>query len=1144
MEAQIFGVIAVLLGVTFNQVFALNYELGKTYRYNYATQLEISEGQESMLGAVGVHLSTQADVAVVWQNTQNDQDILLQITLHDTRLFNATKREDNENTYLSQSPILQAVSSHPIFAHWNSGKVSNLFASSADTTSSLNVKKGVASLLQVQTSDGKATEVDGSGECTVSYTNQDNIIRKTKDLSSCRKPASSEEFSHHKAIIGVTIQSDSQTTFELSDDKSIIQSATSTENYRTYVNIRHDLSSAVKSSQSLTFVSSEDGAKTIQGDSVEGAVASAGGEFINEDLENDPVEQQCTEECKSAAEVVAGVRDALTFENLSKMKSASAYLQVLEAFRGSSQETIQEILNDDANGDILPQLLDVAGATQTQAAFDAAMSILDFKNEELERTLERFLVVVAYSNHPSQDVFTFLWELLKDDGTANENVKMTLALTLGMMINTNCATEDKCQTQSVQDALSWFYDGLKSESAETRILCLQALKNAVQPASIAAITGLLDAEEDMTVIEVGLEALEKFKPEYFTSQVNRVLNTLYHQSRRPVSIVVQKLAVTSILGKNPSEQDVVNVVLSIPHQARLELAKYVISKVLQMTEKDSQAGETVRRALRNQAVGNYYNLGQDGFSTAYKNILADTVNAMVDFDINILFTGAGLLRQSNFDVLMHAAGESMMVLQVRLMNAMVDYDINILFTGAGLLRQSNFDVLMHAAGESMMVLQVRLMNAMVDFDINILFTGAGLLRQSNFDVLMHAAGESMMVLQVRLMNAMVDFDINILFTGAGLLRQSNFDVLMHAAGESMMVLQVRLMNAMVDYDINILFTGAGLLRQSNFDVLMHAAGESMMVLQVRLMNAMSNFDVLMHGAGLLRQSNFDVLMHAAGESMMVLQVRLMNAMVDFDINILFTGAGLLRQSNFDVLMHAAGESMMVLQVAGYSKGLEYFFGEETGGDDEAGAGLGVQLLDMQLRPLNMVAGTSDLMSMAWNLGSASGSSYPALQGIMLLHDHVQKISLQSGFDVDFTLHGGASVDLGGSLDFSLWDRTSTTIVYNSGAVAIKGSTKVVTPFLRTGLDFHAEASGVINFITDVQFSTLPPMFCLQMMQEPLKYRNHVNVYEQLTRSVNKYEAKAVRQTKIKDLSFKLMDENSPNCHEMFGKEEEEDSGWW
>ena len=56
-----------------------------------------------------------------------------------------------------------------------------------------------------------------------------------------------------------------------------------------------------------------------------------------------------------------------------------------------------------------PQLLDAAGAAQTHAAFDAAMTILDFKNENLERTLERFLVVTAYNNHPSEEIFNMLW---------------------------------------------------------------------------------------------------------------------------------------------------------------------------------------------------------------------------------------------------------------------------------------------------------------------------------------------------------------------------------------------------------------------------------------------------------------------------------------------------------------------------------------------------------------------------------------------------------------------------------------------------------------------------------------------------------------------------------------------------------------
>ena len=58
--------------------FALNYELGKTYKYNYATQLQISEGKDYTVDIVGVKLASQADVAVVWQN---GDDKILQFTV-------------------------------------------------------------------------------------------------------------------------------------------------------------------------------------------------------------------------------------------------------------------------------------------------------------------------------------------------------------------------------------------------------------------------------------------------------------------------------------------------------------------------------------------------------------------------------------------------------------------------------------------------------------------------------------------------------------------------------------------------------------------------------------------------------------------------------------------------------------------------------------------------------------------------------------------------------------------------------------------------------------------------------------------------------------------------------------------------------
>ena len=74
----------------------------------------------------------------------------------------------------------------------------------------------------------------------------------------------------------------------------------------------------------------------------------------------------------------------------------------------------------------------------------------------------------------------------------------------------------------------------------------------------------------------------------------------------------------------------------------------------------------------------------------------------------------------------------------------------------------------------------------------------------------------------------------------------------------------------------------------------------------------------------------------------------------------------------------------------YSRGLESFFGEDTGDEGDSTAGIAVQLLGITLRPIVFFSGSGDLMSMAWSLGSASSdSSYSAIKGLILLQDHGQ-----------------------------------------------------------------------------------------------------------------------------------------------------------
>lgn len=70
----------------------------------------------------------------------------------------------------------------------------------------------------------------------------------------------------------------------------------------------------------------------------------------------------------------------------------------------------------------------------------------------------------------------------------------------------------------------------------------------------------------------------------------------------------------------------------------------------------------------------------------------------------------------------------------------------------------------------------------------------------------------------------------------------------------------------------------------------------------------------------------------------------------------------------------------------YSTGLESFFGEDTGDQGNVAAGVSVKLMGIQLRPLSFLAGGGNIMSMAWNLGSADTAVSP-LHGNVLLHDH-------------------------------------------------------------------------------------------------------------------------------------------------------------
>lgn len=881
--------VAVIFTACMAAAYSLQFKQGNTYQYTYENEVRLNDKErdetEGAFSDVGFKLSTQLDLSVVWEKEQSQ---LIKLVFQDTKVFNVSGRSDDQNVFLASEEVM---SSQPVFFEWVAGKVANIFVSASDSSSSINLKKGIVGFLQLQDAEGTVTESDASGDCSVTYTRDGSKVTKIKDFETCQQESQWVSTSHPQLILSVSLPGHASSAYTVSED-GIIQSAVATEIHTSHINLRQVISSSVKSNQALAFVSSEAGGQQLAGDNAE-SVALSQGDYIKQSLRLLLIEQQCGDECQSAADIVEAYHEGLSSDLLAQADSSMSFLEVLASFRSSGKQSLLDVLNNDANQDIIPQLLDVLASTQTSSSWEAAMEILDFSSEESAEMLERFLVVTAFNSHPLELQVSNLMELVEGGEIGSEDVQISLALTVGALIKTLCVEEEVCAGQVVQDALGVFTDILSAEEDSVRKLALYALRNAGQPSTLPAIVEMIGQEEDLDVIEVALDIIDVFEEELFTRDIKRQLNNFYHQNHKRYSNVIRASAVFLLLTKKPCKQDVLNIALSLPHLETFELSKFISSKLETLSELDSAAGATIREVLEETQAVNYANIVTGGFSKSYRNVLADTGDSTVFYELDLQMTGSGLLRKSHFDVDLDAVNDSLKILSVNL----------------------------------------------------------------------------------------------------------------------------------------------------------------------------------------------------------------------------------------------------------YSRGLESFFGEDTGDQGNVAAGVSVKLMDIQLRPLTFTSGGGNIMSMAWNLGSADTAISP-LHGNVLLHDHSQKLTLQSGVTVNVEVQGCASVDLGGDLDFSLWERTFTTTVFNKGAMSIRGSTTIdVAPF-KTGINYGADAMGVVNFVTSVKFASLPPQFCLQMIQDPLQYRNFVNKYEQSENSEGAFSADLSKFVYVEDNSFKLFEENSPACRQMFGQADQEEKGWW
>lgn len=140
--------------------------------------------------------------------------MLLFFQLLTPQLYIKSRKAPEPEGFVEHSSKLDDVPNNPLYVLWQNGEILKIFLSPDETISSANLKRGLASLFQYRTLDGKHREHDASGVCSVAYESQApySIIKSKYD---CDEIPLAQRDQHPNPILGVSVDSSRFTGYTL-----------------------------------------------------------------------------------------------------------------------------------------------------------------------------------------------------------------------------------------------------------------------------------------------------------------------------------------------------------------------------------------------------------------------------------------------------------------------------------------------------------------------------------------------------------------------------------------------------------------------------------------------------------------------------------------------------------------------------------------------------------------------------------------------------------------------------------------------------------------------------------------------------------------------------------------------------------------
>ncbi|XP_055779702.1 microsomal triglyceride transfer protein-like [Salvelinus fontinalis] len=633
----------------------------RLYKFSYTTEVLVDRAKGSKDGSAGYRISSDVNVNLVWRDPSSKDDQLIQLVISNVKIKNVAPRSAKKNIFqgaTTQSLLGEkklAALERPFMVHLKNGKVSGFYCYKAEPASIKNLKRGVASLLQVQCRSGKVIENDVSGRCTVEYKAAQGQVTRTKALETCKTAETG--FTTYIQVLGVSGESSSVTVFTLED--GFIKSAIAKETHILAVNARRTTAAKIVSRQSLTLVAIETGLFEAAGKNVASVVKSLDEKLFAVGVAAEKVKSQC-KGCQSLFEHWQAVQKQFEPDSLSKAIAPRSFLALIQSIRKASKDEILQVLKRSSKT-ALPQVVDAVTSSQTPDSLDAMLQFLNFADPKGLVLQERFLYACGFASHPNERMLQALVDISKGK-IGSKDIKESVVIIMGAIVHKLCQ-KGGCELPTVVEVKKMILEGPDSTQVESDIqMYLLALKNSLLPEAIPLFSKYAESEVG-AYCTISLTALQRYDVALITDEVKQTVNRVYHQNRRVYEKNVRAAAADVVFSSNPSYMEVKNVLLSIGNLPK-ELNKYMLSKVKDILHFEMPASKILRQAMKDMISHNYDRFSKVGSSSAFSGFMARTADATTTYSLDILYSGSGVLRRSNMNIYGASNGALLHGLQV------------------------------------------------------------------------------------------------------------------------------------------------------------------------------------------------------------------------------------------------------------------------------------------------------------------------------------------------------------------------------------------------------------------------------------------------------------------------------------------------